>query len=642
MSHDQPFVDQPVSYGKHQLFSGIEDYEQAWQASVKDPEKFWAKMAAEFLSFDQTWDSVLEWKSPHAKWFNGSQLNVAYNCLDRHLKLHAKKPAIIWEGEPGDQRTLSYQDLFHEVGKFANVLRELGITCGDRVTLYMPMVPECVIAMLACTRIGAIHNIVFAGFSAEALAERSNDCQAKLMITADGLYRKGEKVSLKTQVDEALTLTKTIEKVIILRRTEQPITMKSGRDLWWHELMATASASCPHVPVAAEHPLFILYTSGSTGKPKGVLHTTAGYLLNVASTFKQVFDIRANDIYWCTADIGWITGHSYVVYGPLANAATIFMYEGALLYPEPDRVWKLIEKHKISIFYTAPTAIRSFIKLGNQWPAKHQLSSLRLLGSVGEPINPSAWHWYFDVIGGKRCPIVDTWWQTETGGIMVSPLPGVTPMLPGSATKPLLGIKVDIVDADGQSVGPDTHGYFVVRIPWPGMLRTLYQDDARYAETYWKRFPNMYFTGDGAKRDDQGNISILGRVDDVINASGHRLSTMEVESALVSHELVAEAACVGAPDEMTGEAIWAFVTLNEGRHGSDALVKELQEHVSHKIGKLAKPQTVVFTTNLPKTRSGKIMRRLLRDVAAKRDIKGDTSTLEDFSVLAQLQEYQKD
>ncbi len=614
------------------------EYESLYAHAERDPEGFWAK-EAEQLTWFKKWTTTLDWKEPHAKWFVGGTINASFNCLDRHLTGPRKnKAAIIWEGEPGDTRVLTYQTLHREVCKFANVLKGQGIQSGDRVTIYMPMIPELAIAMLACARIGATHSIVFGGFSAEAVADRNNDAQAKLLITADAGWRRGKVVPLKANVDAALEKSPTIEKCIVFNRANQTVTMKPGRDLWWHELMADASADCPATPLDSEHPLFILYTSGSTGKPKGVLHTTAGYLLGVSYTHRLVFDLKEDDTYWCTADIGWVTGHSYIVYGPLANGATTLMFEGAPNHPREDRFWEIIEKYRVSIFYTAPTAIRAFIKWGDHWPKGRDLSSLRLLGSVGEPINPEAWIWYQQVIGGGRCPIVDTWWQTETGMIMIAPLPGAIPTKPGSATRPLPGVATEIVDKQGHPVGVNQGGLLVIKKPWPAMLRTIYGDDARYQLTYWSHIAGAYFTADGARKDEDGYIWIMGRVDDVLNVSGHRLSTMEVESALVQHAKVAEAAVVGKPDDLKGEAISCFVTLKAGVPATDELKKELQAHVVKEIGALARPDEIRFTESLPKTRSGKIMRRLLRDIASGRQTSGDTTTLEDYSVLAKLRE----
>jgi acetyl-CoA synthetase len=617
---------------------GMDEYERMYAEAEADPEAFWAAQA-ESLDWFKRWDKVLEWNLPHAKWFVGGELNVAHNCLDRHLSTWRRnKAAIIWEGEPGEQRTLTYQQLHYEVCRFANVLKRQGVQKGDRVALYMPLVPELAIAMLACARIGAPHSIVFGGFSADALKDRINDAGCKVVVTADGGFRRGAEIKLKAAVDEALRATPTIEKCIVVRRTGSQIHMQPGRDHWWHEMMETVDANCPAEPLDSEHPLYILYTSGTTGKPKGILHTTGGYLTQVAYTTKLVFDLKDEDVYWCTADIGWVTGHSYVVYGPLSNGATTLMYEGAPNWPQPDRFWQLIDKYQVNVFYTAPTAIRAFIKWGEQWVLKHDLSSLRLLGTVGEPINPEAWMWYHQTIGKGHCPIVDTWWQTETGAIMISPLPGATPTKPGTATRPLPGISVDVWTKEGKAVGTNEGGYLVIKRPWPAMLRTIWGDDERYRQQYWSEIPGVYFAGDGSRRDEHGYFWIMGRVDDVLNVSGHRLGTAEVESALVSHPTVAEAAVVGKPDEIKGSAIVAFVTLEGGRTGSEELKKELREHVAKEIGALAKPDDIRFTDALPKTRSGKIMRRLLRELAATGAVAGDTTTLEDFSVLEKLRE----
>jgi acetyl-CoA synthetase len=616
----------------------LAEYERLFQQARQDPEGFWGKQA-EDLTWVKRPQRVLEWKEPHAKWFVGGQLNVSANCIDRHLSgPRRNKAAIIWEGEPGDSRVLTYQMLHREVCQFANVLKGQGIKAGDRVTLYMPMVPELAIAMLACARIGAAHSVVFGGFSADAVADRNNDAKAKLVVTADGGWRRGKVVPLKQNVDAALARSPTVQKCIVLNRCNVPIEMKAGRDLWWHELMAGASADCPPAALDSEHPLYILYTSGSTGKPKGVLHTSAGYLLGVSYTHRLVFDLREEDVYWCTADIGWVTGHSYIVYGPLCNGATTVMYEGAPNHPREDRFWSIIEKYRVNTFYTAPTAIRAFIKWGNQWPAKHDLSSLRVLGTVGEPINPEAWMWYHEHIGGKRCPIVDTWWQTETGMILISPLPGAIATKPGSATRPLPGVIAEVVDKQGNAVPANSGGLLVIRQPWPAMLRTIYGDDERYRQQYWSQVPHCYFTADGARCDQDGYFWIMGRVDDVLNVAGHRLSTMEIESALVHHPKVAEAAVVGQPDEIKGEGIACFVTLVSGMQPSEELKKELIGHVAHEIGALARPDSIRFTESLPKTRSGKIMRRLLRDIASGRQTTGDTTTLEDYSVMAKLRE----
>ena len=607
--------------------------------AARDPDGFWADMART-LDWDREWDTVCDWSgAPHAKWFVGGQLNVSANCLDRHVAAgHGRKTAIVFEGEPGDVRRLTYDDLLRDVCKFANALKALGIRKGDRVTIYMPMVPEAAVAMLGCARVGAVHSVVFGGFSAEAVADRNNDAQSKLVITADGGWRRGKIVPLKESVDAALEKSPSVEKCIVMKRTGGPCAMKPGRDLWWHEFVDPQPIDCPAEPFDAETPLFVLYTSGSTGKPKGVLHTSGGYLLGATLTHQWVFDIRPDDIYWCTADVGWITGHSYIVYGPLGNGSTIVMYEGAPNQPDEGRFWDIVEKHKVSVFYTAPTAIRAFMKWGDRWPAARDLSSLRLLGSVGEPINPEAWMWYHANIGGGRCPVVDTWWQTETGAIMIAPLPGATPTKPGSATKPLPGIAAEVVDKQGDPVAPGEGGFLVVKRPWPSMMRTILGDDERFHQTYWSQLPGTYFTADGARRDADGYFWVMGRVDDVINVSGHRLSTMEVESALVNHPAVAEAAVVGRADDLKGEAIVCFVTVKQGQSPTPELAAELRQHVAKEIGALARPDEVKFTDALPKTRSGKIMRRLLRDVAAGRVSSQDTTTLEDYSVLAKLRE----
>jgi acetyl-CoA synthetase len=599
-----------------------------------DHEAFWARQAQENVTWSTPWTKVCEWDLPFSEWFVGGTLNVSYNCLDRHVIAgKGEKVAFHWEGEPGDTRTVTYSQLLDEVQRFANVLKSLGVEKGDRINIYLPMIPEAAIAMLACSRIGAAHSVVFGGFSAQALADRINDAQAKVLITADGGWRRGEVFPLKSQADEALKSTPSIESVVVVRRGNNPVEMKSGRDHWYHEEMAKADAVCAAEPMDAEQLLFLLYTSGTTGKPKGIMHTTGGYLTHVAYTFKYVFDHKPDtDIYWCTADVGWVTGHSYIVYGPLANGATQVMYEGVPNFPANDRVWSIIEKYGVTIFYTAPTAIRTYMKWGTQEPAKHDLSSLRLIGSVGEPINPEAWMWYHEHIGQSRCPIIDTWWQTETGGIMISPLPGVTVTKPGSATAPIPGVSAELVDESGSRVERGG-GYLTLTKPWPGMLRGVWGDQKRYRETYWSRFPGRYFAGDGAKLDDDGYLWLLGRVDDVMNVSGHRISTTEVESALVSHPSVAEAAVVGANDATTGQAIIAYVTL---RGGMDVGEQVLRDHVAKEIGAIAKPKTIYFTPDLPKTRSGKIMRRLLRDVAEGRNL-GDTTTLADTSVVAELQ-----
>ena len=614
----------------------MEEYERMWKEAAADIPAFWGKMAGE-LHWFKPYDKVLEWNEPFAKWFVGGQTNVSYNCLDLHLTTHRRdKPALIWEGEPGDTRVYTYLTLHQEVCKFANVLKKLGIGKGDVVSMYMPMIPELAIAMLACARVGAIHCVVFGGFSAEAIADRNKDSSAKLMVTADFGWRRGSKLPLKANVDAALEKSPTVKNCVVVKRIGDPITMQAGRDHWWHDLMADASPDCPAEPLDSETPLFILYTSGSTGKPKGIKHTTAGYNLMAKKTTEWVFDLRDEDIYWCTADIGWITGHTYIVYGPLSAGASVFMYEGAPNAPREDRWWSMIEKYKISILYTAPTAIRTFIKWGDQWVDQHDLSSLRLLGSVGEGSNPEAWMWYYEKIGGGRCPIVDTWWQTETGSIMMTPLPGAIALKPGSCTKPLPGVIPEVVGEDGKPVKPGNGGWLVITKPWPGMLRGIWGDDERYKIQYWSDVRGKYLCGDNARCDEDGYYWIMGRIDDVLNVSGHRLSTIEIESALVSHPKVAEAAAVGRPHDIKGEAVSVFVPLTSDAEPTDALKKELQNHVRKEIGALAVPDDIRFTTSLPKTRSGKIMRRLLRDIAAGRQTVGDTTTLEDFSVLARL------
>ena len=618
------------AFKKNTLVAGTFLYDEA----NKDYEAFWARQASELVSWDTTWDTICEWDLPYSKWFVGGKLNVSYNCLDRHVIAgKGDKVAFHFEGEPGDTRTITYSQMLDEVQKFANVLKGLGVNKGDRVNIYLPMIPEAAVAMLACARIGAVHSVVFGGFSSQALSDRINDAEAKVLITADGGYRRGEVFALKPQADEAVASTPTITAVVVVKRGGNEVDMKAGRDHWYHELMATADAVCSPEPMDSEQLLFLLYTSGTTGKPKGIMHTTGGYLTHVTYTHKYVFDLNPDkDIFWCTADVGWITGHSYIVYGPLSNGATQVMYEGVPNYPANDRMWEIIEKYKVTIFYTAPTAIRTFMKWGVEEPAKHDLSSLRLLGSVGEPINPEAWMWYHENIGRGNCPIVDTWWQTETGGIMISPLPGATTTKPGSATFPLPGIGAELLDDEGK---PVTHGggYLTLTQPWPGMLRGIWKDPERFQDAYWSRFEGRYFAGDGAKLDDDGYLWLLGRVDDVMNVSGHRISTTEVESALVSHPSVAEAAVVGANDATTGQAIIAYVTLVGGMEVDEQI---LRNHVASEIGAIAKPKTIYFTPDLPKTRSGKIMRRLLRDVAEGRNL-GDTTTLADANVVNELQ-----
>ena len=615
-----------------------------YEEAAADPEGWWARQAETLLDWTKPWKTVCEWDPPHAKWFVGGQLNVAANCLDRHLTDGRRnKAALIFEGEPGDMRVLTYFDLHREVCKLANVLEGLGVEKGDRVTIYLPSIPEAVISMLACARIGAVHTVVFGGFSADSLAERISDSQSKLLITADGGWRRGNPIRLKDLADKALEGETTIEKVIVVNRTEDArhVHMKQGRDFWWHRLMDEASIKHTALPMDAEDPLYILYTSGSTGKPKGILHTSGGYLTGVAATTKYIFDMKDDDVYWCTADVGWVTGHSYVVYGPLANGATVFLYEGAPDWPQRDRFWSLIERHGISILYTAPTAIRAFMKWGTEWPAKHDLSSLRVLGSVGEPINPEAWLWYNEHIGGGRCPIVDTWWQTETGAIMVTPLPGISKTKPASASRPFPGISAEVVDESGEVLprGTDQTGILVITKPWPSMLRTLWRDDERYKSVYWSKFADKgyYFPGDGARRDEEGDYWLLGRVDDIMLVAGHNISTMEVESALVDHPSVAEAAVIGRTHEIKGQAIAAFVTLKESAPHTSELAGQLKDHVARKIGAISRPDDILFTAELPKTRSGKIMRRLLRDIAEGRAL-GDTTTLADPSVVAGLKE----
>jgi len=620
----------PPDFQNDALVAGTFLYDEA----RADDEGFWARQAAELLHWDTDWDTICEWNLPYAKWFVGGRLNVSFNCLDRHvLAGRGDKVAIHWEGEPGDTRTITYSQLLDETKRFANVLKSLGVDRGDRVNIYLPMIPEAAVAMLACARIGAAHSVVFGGFSSQALADRINDASAKVLITADGGYRRGEVFPLKPAADEAVANTPTIEHVVVVKRGGNDVNMVDGRDHWYHDLMAGAPLDCPAEPMDSEQLLFLLYTSGTTGKPKGIMHTTGGYLTHVTYTHKYVFDLHPDtDVYWCTADVGWITGHSYIVYGPLSNGATQVIYEGVPNFPGNDRLWSIVEKYGVTIFYTAPTAIRTFMKWGDHEPAKHDMSSLRLLGSVGEPINPEAWMWYRDTIGRGTCPVVDTWWQTETGGIMISPLPGATTLKPGSATFPVPGITAEVVDESGARIDHGG-GYLTLTRPWPGMLRGIWGDPARYQETYWSRYGDRYFAGDGAKLDADGYLWLLGRVDDVMNVSGHRISTTEVESALVSHPAVAEAAVVGANDATTGQAIIAYVTL---RGGSSVGEGDLRNHVAKEIGAIAKPKTVYFTPELPKTRSGKIMRRLLRDVAEGRNL-GDTTTLADASVVNELQ-----
>jgi acetyl-CoA synthetase len=641
--HEERVFPPPPEFAARAHVKSLEELEALRREASEAPEAFWARMAEAELHWFRKWDTVLKWEAPHAEWFVGGRINAAYNCLDRHLQTWRRnKAAIVWEGEPGEQRTLTYGQLHREVSRFANVLKRAGVEKGDRVALYMPLVPELAVAMLACARIGATHSVIFGGFASQALIDRINDAGCKLVVTADGGFRRGAEVRLKEIVDEALKKTPTVKTCIVFKRTGSKINMQMGRDYWWHEIVQAVPEECPAEELDSEHPLYILYTSGTTGKPKGILHTTAGYLLQTHLTTKWVFDLKDEDVYWCTADIGWVTGHSYVVYGPLSNGATVLMYEGAPNHPEPDRFWDIIQRHRVNIFYTAPTAIRAFIKWGEHWPLRRDLSSLRLLGTVGEPINPEAWMWYREIIGKGRCPIVDTFWQTETGAIMIAPLPGATPTKPGSATRPLPGVEAAVMSKSGVEAGPNEGGYLVVKRPWPAMLRTIWGDDERYRQQYFSEIDGVYFAGDGARRDEDGYFWIMGRVDDVINVSGHRLGTMEVESALVSHEAVAEAAVVGRPDELKGQGIVAFVTLEGERKATDELKEELRRHVAKEIGALARPDEIRFSDALPKTRSGKIMRRLLREIATSGSASGDTTTLEDFSVLEKLRVHDED
>src|SRR5580700_5604160 len=628
--------DPSAEFSSHAHIRSLADYERLYREAAENPAKFWGDIAAE-LHWFKPWDQVLEWDCPWARWFVGGQINLSYNCLDRHVATWRRnKAALIWEGEPGEVQTLTYQQLLIEVCKFANVLKSLGVQKGDRVAIYMGMCPALPIAMLACARIGAPHTVIFGGFSSNALVDRITDSQASLVITQDGSYRRGTEVKLKPAVDEAVLSCPSVRHVIVYKRTGTPQTMFGGRDLWWHELMATASDECPAEPLDAEHPLYLLYTSGTTGKPKGILHTTGGYSVGTYITTKWVFDLKDEDVFWCTADVGWVTGHSYIVYGPLLNGATVLIYEGGPTYPKPDRFWEMVDRHKVNILYTAPTAIRALMRLGDEWPQKHSMKSLRLLGTVGEPINPEAWMWYREQIGHNQCPIVDTWWQTETGTIMISPLPGAIPTKPGSATRPLPGIAADIVTREGEPVPAGGGGYLVIKKPWPAMLRNIYGDPERYKQQYWSQIPGMYFAGDGARIDADGYFWLMGRVDDVLNVAGHRLSTMEIESALVANPMVAEAAVVGRPDDIKGQALAAFVTLKGGQLPSEENKNLLRQWVAKEIGPIAKPDDIRFTDSLPKTRSGKIMRRLLRELATNGEVKGDITTLEDFSVLAKL------
>jgi len=638
VSREERVFSPDTDFASQARLGDIEEYEALYKKSLEEPDAFWLEQAKKLHWFKEP-TKALEWKAPHAKWFADGETNLAYNCLDRHLDgPRANKAAIIWEGELGDQQTITYRQLWRDTCRMANALERIGVQAGDRVGIYMGMVPEAAVAMLACARIGAVHTVIFGGFAAEAVRDRLNDAEAKCVITQDGAWRRGAVIPLKEKVDEAVEACPTVENVVVVKRTENDVEMKLGRDRWWHELLQGASAAHEAPALEAEHPLFILYTSGTTGRPKGVLHTTGGYMVGTYLTSQYVFDLKEDDIYWCTADVGWITGHSYIVYGPLANGATVMMYEGAPNHPDEGRFWDIIERHGVTIFYTAPTAIRAFVKWGEQWPARHDLSSLRLLGTVGEPINPEAWMWYRKVIGNENCPIVDTWWQTETGGIMITPLPGATPTKPGSCTRPFFGVSPKILREDGSEAGPNEGGLLVIDRPWPSMLRTIWGDDQRFREQYFSRFEGIYFTGDGARCDEDGYFWVMGRVDDVVNVSGHRLGTAEVESALVAHEAVAEAAVVGRPHELKGQALVAFVTLKGGVEPTATLRTELIGRVAQDIGKFARPDDVRFADGLPKTRSGKIMRRLLKDLASGKETVGDMTTLEDVSVLAKLRE----
>jgi len=636
MSREARQFPPPAGFTARALINDAGAYERMYRRSIDDPEGFWAETARAELTWSKPFTKVLDWQLPYSRWFEDGELNLSANCLDRHLATRGDKVAIEWEGEPGDSRKLTYRELHTEVCKMANVIKGLGIVAGDRVAIYMPMIPEAAVAMLACTRIGAPHTVVFGGFSAEALRDRMNDCGAKLCITADGGWRRGKSVPLKANVDRALAESPTVKSCIVAKRTGDAVAMEGGRDVWWDEVMAGASPDCPPANLPAEHPLFILYTSGTTGKPKGIVHTTGGFLLGAHLTTKYVFDLHDDDIFWCTADIGWVTGHSYVVYGPLSNGTTSVIYEGAPDHPGKDRFWSIIERRKVSIFYTAPTAIRAFVRWGNEHPKAHDLSSLRLLGSVGEPINPEAWMWYHEIIGGGRCPIVDTWWQTETGAIMMTPIPGITPSKPGSCARPFFGVDPQVVKKDGTPCAPNEGGFLIIKKPWPSMLRGIHGDPERYTKQYWSEIPGVYFTGDGSRQDEDGYFWVMGRVDDVLNVAGHRLGTAEIESALVSHPGVAEAAVVGPPHELKGQAIFAFVTPKAGVEPTAELKKALAAHVVKEIGALARPDEIRFTDALPKTRSGKIMRRLLRELATSGAVRGDVTTLEDMGVINRL------
>jgi acetyl-CoA synthetase len=632
---DEKPIPPPEEFSKRALVKSLKEYRELYDQAERDPEAFWAEQA-QMIDWFEPYSQVLEWKLPHAKWFVGGKLNVSYNCLDRHAEKDPNKPALYWEAEDGATLELTYAELLERVCRFSNALLNLGVKAGDCVAIYLPMIPELPIAMLACARIGAVHSVVFGGFSATALGDRIADAKSKILITADGGYRRGKVIPLKDTADAALKNCPTIEKSIVVQRTAEKVAWQDGRDLWWHDVEKAASKDCEATPFDSEQPLYILYTSGTTGKPKGVLHTSAGYLLQTMWTAKLVFDLRDDDVYWCTADIGWVTGHSYIVYGPLANGASIVMYEGAPDHPRKDRFWEIVERYKVSIFYSSATAVRAFMSWGVEWIDRHNVSSLRVLGTVGEPINPAAWKWYFEAIGKNRCPIVDTWWQTETGAMMIAPLPGATPTKPGSATLPLPGVIAKVVNLKNEPVGPGETGYLTIGKPWPSMLRTIFGDDERYVREYWQRIPGVYFAGDAAQCDKDGYLWVLGRVDDVIKVAGHRLSSMEIESALVSHPSVAEAAVVGRPDDIKGEAIVCFVTLRSEQSPSPELRSALIEHVSTTIGTIARPADVRFCDVLPKTRSGKIMRRLLRELAHKGGISGDTTTLEDMGVVERL------
>jgi acetyl-CoA synthetase len=617
--------------------AGLDAYRDLYRRAAEHPEEFWGELAESEIHWFEKWSHVFEWHPPFVKWFVDARTNVSYNCLDRHLSgPHRNKTAIIWEGEPGDQRVLTYAELHRLVSRFANVLKTRGWKAGDRAIIYMPMVPEAAVAMLACARLGITHSVVFGGFSSEALKARIQDLEAGVVITADGGWRRGKEIRLKDAVDEALPECPTVRDVIVCRRTGSAVNWIAGRDMWWADLDAAVTDDCPAEHLDAEHPLYVLYTSGTTGKPKGILHTTGGYLVGITATTKWVFDIRDEDVFWCTADIGWVTGHSYVVYGPLAAGATTLMYEGSPDTPAYDRWWRIVEKYKVNILYTSPTAIRALIRQGEKWPDSCDLSSLRLLGSVGEPINPAAWEWFYKVIGKERCPIVDTWWQTETGAMMIAPMPGAVPLKPGSGTLPMPGVLPEIVDFHGKPVMDDQEGFLIIQRPWPSMMRTIWRDPRRFEDQYWSRVPGVYFTGDAARRDKDGYYWILGRVDDVMNVSGHRLSTMEIESALVRHPAVAEAAVVGKPHEITGQAVCCFVTLIAGNYDHHKLAGELRQWVAHEIGAFARPEEIRFTEALPKTRSGKIMRRLLREIVTSHTVAGDVTTLEDMGVVQRL------